>query len=586
VSRIVKMWLQSKSKFDLEGGGESTCFGVCFCSKLQKRICCFLIWLPVAVVFILFTAVLIKGLTVTDKFQRMQLSQDEVVLLNPDNDTRLAWAQKLGDAIQFPTVSRNETDQNIEDLKNLASHLQTEFSGVFTSENVETFFPNSLSILLRIQGAKQTGNPYLLCAHLDVVPAGDLDKWDFEPFLGEIVEQDDDQFIYGRGAIDDKHSVVGILQALSIVLDNGGKPERTLYIAFGHDEEVSGHSGAGEIAKVLKGLLEENNEKLDFLLDEGMFVMQDVVPGVDDPVIYIGVVEKGWTTLELTVNGDQSHSSAPPRESTIGILAKAVSKLEKHRSPAKFSSGPEYDSMSYLAPHASFLFKMVLSNLWLFKDVVSSVLAGGSELDAIQRTTTAVTIIEGGFKENVIPSFARATVNHRIHPTEVLDDILKHDRHVIDDDRVEIETKGYFPPPPISPYSNDIVPFQIIANSAMEVFPGAHITPGTLIANTDTKHYLDLTDKVYRFTPAFIGKNDTKRFHGFNERISVNNFVQVVEFYHRIIKNADLLVEDGFEMFDDGSGNCDHQEEECVAKEENSVEDKTIDDYELVEDDM
>ena len=155
-------------------------------------------------------------------------------------------------------------------------------------------------------------------------------------------------------AIDDKHSVVGILQALSIVLGNGGKPERTLYVAFGHDEEVSGHGGAGEIAKVLKGLLEENNEKLDFLLDEGMFVMQDVVPGVDDPVIYIGVVEKGWTTLELTVNGDQSHSSAPPRESTIGILAKAVSNLEKHRSPAQFSSGPEYDSVSYLAPMLPF----------------------------------------------------------------------------------------------------------------------------------------------------------------------------------------------------------------------------------------
>jgi len=330
-------------------------------------------------------------------------------------------------------------------------------------------------------------------------------------------------------------------------------------------------------------MLNKNDEKLDFLLDEGMFVMKDVVPGVVDPVIYIGVVEKGWTTLELTVVGDQSHSSAPPRESTIGILAKAVSKLEKHRSPAKFSSGPEYDSMSYLAPHASFLFKIILSNLWLFKDAVSHVLAGESELDAIQRTTTAVTVIEGGFKENVIPSFARATVNHRIHPTEILDDIIEHDKHVIDDDRVEIKTKGYFPPPPISPYSNDAVPFQVIANSALEVFPGAHITPGTLIANTDTKHYLHLTDKIYRFSPAFIGKNDTKRFHGFNERISVNNFVQVVEFYHRVIKNADFQVEDDAEMSGDGSGYCDEQD--CKEKNGNALEEK-IEDYKLVKDDV
>lgn len=539
------------------------------------------------IVFLLFAAVLIKGLTGQDKFKRMELSQQEIALINPKNETTLDWAKKLGGAIKFPTVSRNETDQNVQDIENLHEYLKTQFRTVFSSENVETFFPNSLSILLRIKGSKPTVNPYLLCAHLDVVPAGDPDKWDLDPFLGEIVEQDNDQFIYGRGAIDDKHSVIGILQALEIVLE-GGKPERTFYVAFGHDEEVSGHNGAGEIAKVLEELLVNNNEKLDFLLDEGMFVMQGLVPGVDDPVIYIGVVEKGWTTLELTVNGDQSHSSAPPRESTIGILANAVSNLEKHRSPAKFSSGPEYDSMSYLAPHASFFFKMVLSNLWLFKDAVSSVLAGGSELDAIQRTTTAVTIFDAGFKENVIPGFAKATVNHRIHPTETLDDILKHDKKVINDDRVQIESKGYFPPPPISPYSNDIIPFQIIANSALEVFPGAHITPGTLIANTDTKHYLHLTDKIYRFTPAFIRKNDTKRFHGFNERISVKNFVQVVEFYHRMIVNSDFSVKESSDkdMPEEGSGRCDTQEEGCVANDNAETKDNMFDDYELVEDSM
>ena len=376
--------------------------------------------------------------------------------------------------------------------------------------------------------------------------------------------------------------MIGILQALELILKDGGQPSRTVYVAFGHDEEVSGLGGAGEIAKVLGNKLVENDEKLDFLLDEGMFVMKDVVPGVTDPVVYIGVVEKGWTTLELTVNGEQSHSSAPPRESTIGILANAIANLEKHRSPAKFSSGPEYDSMSYLAPHATFLYKMVFSNLWLFKDILSSVLAQSSEIDAIQRTTTAVTVIEGGFKENVMPSVAKAIVNHRIHPTEDLDDILKHDRNVIDDARVEIETKGYFAPPPISPYSNDIIPFQVIANSALEVFPEAHVTPGTLIANTDTKHYLHLTDKIYRFTPAFIGKNDTKRFHGFNERISVDNFAQVVEFYRRVIKNADSFREESFEASGEEIPSCDANDKECLLIDESKL-DKDIEDYILIE---
>ena len=153
----------------------------------------------------------------------------------------------------------------------------------------------------------------------------------------------------------------------------------------------------------------------------------------------------------------------------LGILAGALARLEKHRSPSKFGSGPEYDTMSYLAPHMSFVYKLALANLWMFSDLVSSVLAGDENIDAVQRTTTAITIMDAGFKENVVPGSARAIVNHRLHPAEVLDDIVKHDEKVIDDDRVKIKTLGYNPPPPVSSYSNDVTPFQIVANSAIQV---------------------------------------------------------------------------------------------------------------------
>jgi len=293
-----------------------------------------------------------------------------------------------------------------------------------------------------------------------------------------------------------------------------------------------------------------------------MTVMHGVVPGVSDPVIYIGVVEKGWAMLELSVIGDQKHSSTPPRHSAPGILSGGLSKLEKHRSPSKFGEGPEIDTMSYLAPYMSFIYKLALSNLWMFKDIVSSFLANDENIDAIQRTTTAITIIQAGFKENVVPGEAKAIVNHRIHPSETIDDILKHDKKVIDDNRVEIKTLGYKEPPPVSPYSNDATPFQIIANSALQIFPDGHITPGILVANTDTKHYLHLTNNVYRFTPAFTTKNDISRFHGFNERISTENYAQVVEFYHRLIRNSDTKIdEDGNEasgdISDDMSGSGD-----------------------------
>ena len=287
--------------------------------------------------------------------------------------------------------------------------------------------------------------------------------------MGEIITEDDLEYIYGRGAIDDKHSVMGILQALEILLNQGKRPKRTFYIGLGHDEEIGGNHGAGHIAKRLESILNENEEQLDFLLDEGMTVMQGVVPGLDDPAIYIGVVEKGFAVLELSSEGEQKHSSTPPRQSATGILAKALSKLEENRSPSKFGSGPETDTMSYLAPHMGFIYKMALSNLWMFSDIVSNIFSNDPGTDAIQRTTTAITIVNAGFKDNVVPGEAKAIVNHRIHPTEDLDDIVAHDKKVINDERVSIDTKKYFPPTPISPYSNDVSQFQIIANSALQV---------------------------------------------------------------------------------------------------------------------
>ena len=119
----------------------------------------------------------------------------------------------------------------------------------------------------------------------------------------------------------------------------------------------------------------------------------------------------------------------------------------------------------------------------------------------------------------------------------------------------------YRPPAPVSPYSNDVTPFQIIANSALQIFPTGRIAPGTLaVGNTDTRHYLNFTTNIYRyvqvctwtsintnapcsrFTPTVMREEDIARRHGPNERISRANYVQVVEFYHRLMLNADTRV--------------------------------------------
>ena len=234
---------------------------------------------------------------------------------------------------------------------------------------------NKHSLLFKVEGSITTKNPYLLCAHLDVVPEGDASKWSRPPFSGEIYTDETDglEYIFGRGAIDDKQAVIGILEALQFMIVEGEQPKRTFYIAFGHDEEVSGNQGAKAIAAVLEKKLQENGEVLDFILDEGMFVMDGVFPGVSDPVAYVGVVEKGWSEVNISVEAEQGHSSTPPRESAVGILSKAISNLEADRHPSKFGESVEYDTMAYVAPYASFTYKLILGNLWLFKPIVSMV---------------------------------------------------------------------------------------------------------------------------------------------------------------------------------------------------------------------
>lgn len=154
-------------------------------------------------------------------------------------------------------------------------------------------------------------------------------------------------------------------------------------------------------------------------------------------------------------------------------------------------------------------------------------MASDSATDAIQRTTTAVTVVEAGVKTNVIPSEAIAYINHRIHPADNAENVAQIDREIIDDGRVNVDLMDNFAPTKVSPYHSQSVPFQIIVNSAFEVFPDAHVTPGTMVANTDTKHYQDLCQNIYRFQPILLGKSDLSRFHGVDERISVKSFVQV-----------------------------------------------------------
>ena len=224
------------------------------------------------------------------------------------------------------------------------------------------------SLLYTWPGADPSLNPILLNAHLDVTPVEPAteDDWTYPPFAGTVA----DGFVWGRGVMDIKVSLMGIMEAVEYLVGNGFTPERTIYLAFGHDEEVGGLKGAGRITE----LLEWRGVRLDFSLDEGMVIAHDIVPGVAKPVALIGVTEKGYLTLELTANGDGGHSSRPPKGTTISALARAIFRLEANQMPATMSA-PVPEMFDHLAPEMPFDWQVALANRWLLEPLILSRLA-------------------------------------------------------------------------------------------------------------------------------------------------------------------------------------------------------------------
>lgn len=504
--------------------------------RLAKGLCAML-GVVVGIVVVLLVVALVRALTLEDlDYQEGAIDPGERDHL-PESYLK-GLPQLMARALAIPTVAWGPGEYDAEAMKKFHVFLRESFPHVFNSSVIEVEVVNEYSLLLSIKGLHDDLVPYMLTGHIDVVPVA-KDKWTHDPWGGHILKDSatGESYIWGRGALDNKAGVMGIMMALEYLAKTDFQPERSFYVAFGHDEEVRGLEGAGHIAKVL----ESRGVQLDFILDEGMPVLKGVVNGVEEPVALIGVSEKGWVTVELEVEGPGGHSSIPPANSAVTRLAKAIVALEDNPQPSMFGQGPEADMLAYLAPKASWPFKMIYSNLWLFGPLVSRIMAAKRETNAVTRTTTSVTIVRAGVKDNVVPATATAVVNHRVHPAQSIRDVIQHDRKMIADPSVKINLlPRSMEAHPVSPYGPEVSPWRLLSAAVRHHYPNAITAPSVLIANTDTRHYLQLTPHVYRFLPAVITGKDVTMIHGHDEKISVTSLFACVGFYHHLILAADV----------------------------------------------
>jgi len=438
------------------------------------------------------------------------------------NDSLLA--AHLAGAVRIPTVSYQDSTPQVAQLRALHGYLEQTFPRTYAALSHEVV--GDASLLFRWAGSDTTLQPVVMMAHLDVVPVepGTDSAWTHRPFSGDVAEG----FVWGRGTLDDKVGVLSTLEGVEALLARKYRPRRTVYLAFGDDEEVAGH-GAADIVELLRA----RGVRPLVAVDEGSAVVEGIVPGIDRPVGLIGIAEKGHMSVQLTVSAEGGHSSMPPPQTAVGVLAQAIDRLEKHPLPPRLD-GPTAAMFDHLGREMPLGTRIAMANLWLTRSRVIRSLAASPTTNASIRTTTAPTVIRGSPKANVLPTHAQAIVNFRIISGETPATVLSHVRSVVDDPRVSITLSGQpAPPSPVS--STTSAAYRTLERGIRALAPSAIISPSLVVGATDARVYGGFARDVYRFLPVRVGPNDLDRFHGTNERIGVRDYGRAVGFMTNLI---------------------------------------------------
>jgi len=432
--------------------------------------------------------------------------------------------ESLKTLIRFKTVSyRDPALESEEDFQGLIDALPTLYPKVF--EKCEFLRLPDRALLFKWEGrAHDTAS--VMMAHYDVVPV-DEEKWDKPPFEGII----EDGVLWGRGTLDTKATFNGVLSAADHLISRGFIPEKDVYFAFSGGEEINGQ-GAVNIVNYFK----ENNIRIGLVVDEGGAVVENLFPGVKAPCGLIGIAEKGMMDVQYRVRSNGGHASAPAPHTPVGVLSQACCNVENKPFKARLTA-PVAEMFDTLGRHSTFAYKMIFSNLWCFGGLLDGICKSrGGEVNALMRTTVAFTQMEGSNASNVVPPDATMVSNIRINPMENMKTVVERLNKVVNNDKVEISVIRGIDPSRIS--RTDCDEYKKVERAVASTWRGALVSPYLMVQCSDSRHYGEISDRVYRFSAMALTGEERRSIHGNNERITLDAISKAVEFYIRLMEQC------------------------------------------------